>query len=869
MRKVLISIVLLLAVTGHAFAQGGNGTLTGTVEDGSKALVPGVTVIATNAGTGVVSSTVSNESGAYNLPSLLPGIYRLSAQLPGFQTQTFNNIDLGTNETKRFNFTLQVAGVTTSVEVSVDATTLLTTQGANVGEVLPENKVRDLPLVSGDVLDLVRIMPGVRTTPGGGVFDSFAGLSASTVNTVRDGLSVTDGRYANGIYGSTTMNPELVGEIRLILTPVDAELGRGNGQVQITTRSGTNRYTGTAVWNVRNTALNANTWGNNNDLDANGNWSPTPLDWFNENQVTLTYGGPIIRNKTFFFAQYDKQFRNQRTIVTGLTMTDSARQGIFRYWDGWNNGNAEQNIPANTGQTIATINSGGFPRAPFRNQGTAGYNTWLAAWQAAGSPADPYAVSTYTGSLRCVSVFGAFKADGSLFTAADCPGGQIQLPAGGGPWDPNRPVMDPTNFIRKFLDFMPTANYFATGDGLNTAGIRWMRGNNANQGGLNTTGLQTGQNINADRDQINIKIDQNFNTNHKASVGYTYEVSGGADFVGFWPNQFTGETKRTPHVLTTNFTSTLSANLVNEGRFGIRITKTSSNGAWDHSNPAVADGAREFFLTGSKSLYSTDPTPLPIRFDPGLGLFRWSGDNAPYETGAAYLGNFNPLFNFADTVRWTRGAHSLRLGGELRLTRSNGYNFLPSNLPLLQGGGRQPAGLCHQPVRSFRNKRLPGLTTNMRDDARELLYFLAGSIGGGSMGYWIDSPDDVFDNHWEDYITGYRKYRDQRANEYSAFFQDDWKVTRNLTLNMGLRYEYYGVPYLKGGFTSTALGLGRGLFGVASLPADRVFNNWLTPGNIFLTAMAEPLPLRQRPMHSVVSTGSSSPLIFRFPPATP
>jgi hypothetical protein len=328
--RMLTAFLCLVSMIGatNAFAQGGSGTLTGTVLDASKALIPGATIAALNTATGVTTTTLSNDSGAYNLPSLPPGVYRLTASLPGFQTSTFNNVQLGTNETQRFNFSLKISTVTTNVEVSVDASTLLTTQGANVGEVLAESKVRDLPLVSGDVLDLVRILPGVRTTPAGGVFDSFAGQSTATVNTVRDGLSVTDGRYANGIYGSTTINPELVGEIRLILTPVDAELGRGNGQVQITTRSGTNRYTGSAVWNVRNTALNANTWDRNNDV-VNGVWTPTPADWFNENQVTLTYGGPIVRNKTFFFGQYDKQFRNERTIVTGLTMTNTAKQGIF------------------------------------------------------------------------------------------------------------------------------------------------------------------------------------------------------------------------------------------------------------------------------------------------------------------------------------------------------------------------------------------------------------------------------------------------------------------------------------------------------------------------------------------------------------
>src|SRR5687767_12134402 len=113
-------VVLCLVLSGQLLAQGTGGTLTGTVEDTSKALIPGVTITATNTNTGVMSTVITNEAGAYTLPTLLPGIYQLRATLPGFQTQTVNNIDLG-NETKRFNFSLQVAGVTTSVEVSVDA----------------------------------------------------------------------------------------------------------------------------------------------------------------------------------------------------------------------------------------------------------------------------------------------------------------------------------------------------------------------------------------------------------------------------------------------------------------------------------------------------------------------------------------------------------------------------------------------------------------------------------------------------------------------------------------------------------------------------------------------------------------------------
>ena len=545
--------------------------------------------------------------------------------------------------------------------------------------------------------------------PFGGEFDTFAGLSAGTVNTVRDGINVTDGRYANGIYASTTINPELVGEIRLILTPVDAELGRGNGQVQITTRSGTNRYSGSAVWNVRNSALNANTWDNNNDevVGADGirRWQPTVPDWFNENQITLTYGGPVVRNKTFFFVQYDQQLRNQRSLVTATTLTDTAKRGIFRYWEGWNNGNAGQALPSATGTTIGVVDLAGNPVRPYKQQGTA---------DAAGVP--------YAGNLRCVSVFGNVDIQDTPVTNNDCLFNGVQglwaLPSGatlGGPkvvWDPFRTGFDTTGIIRRHLEFAPTANYFSAGDGLNTAGNRYLRGNNANQG-VGTVGLQTGTNINADRKQINVKIDQNFSASHKLSGGYTWEQSGGADFLGFWPNQLAGETQRRPHVFTSNFTSTLSPTLLNEARFGIRITRTESNGAWDHSDERVQDEVRQFMLQGGASRWQNSTTLIPagaadVIFNPGTGIFAISGDNAPFDTNPSYLGNYNPLYNFADTVRWTKGAHALRFGGDVSITRSNGYNFLPYNIPRLNGG----AG--NYPATSIDTTTLPGLQTTAR-----------------------------------------------------------------------------------------------------------------------------------------------------------
>src|SRR6185295_11755951 len=164
MREILTAGLLLLVLSTIAFSQTGNGALTGTVEDPSKALVPGVSITAANTQTGVETRTLTNEAGAYNLPSLLPGPYKLTAELSGFRTSSISNIELGTGESKRFNFTLQLSTAAQSVDVNIDATNLLAVSSATIGEVLPESKVRDLPLVGSDILDLIGILGGARVS---------------------------------------------------------------------------------------------------------------------------------------------------------------------------------------------------------------------------------------------------------------------------------------------------------------------------------------------------------------------------------------------------------------------------------------------------------------------------------------------------------------------------------------------------------------------------------------------------------------------------------------------------------------------------------------------------------------------------------
>ncbi len=114
--KIALAVSLSVFLATPAFTQSTNATISGTIQDASGGLIPGVTLTATNTGTGVATTVLSNESGAYSLPSLLPGIYKLSAELSGFQPQSYTDVRLGNGEQVRLNFTLRVGGANTAVE---------------------------------------------------------------------------------------------------------------------------------------------------------------------------------------------------------------------------------------------------------------------------------------------------------------------------------------------------------------------------------------------------------------------------------------------------------------------------------------------------------------------------------------------------------------------------------------------------------------------------------------------------------------------------------------------------------------------------------------------------------------------------------
>jgi len=740
MNRIFRSVLLLLlcsAVSFHAFAQSNNATVSGTASDASGAFIPGVMITATNTRTGVVTTGLSNETGTYNLPNLQPGTYKVSAELPGFQTQSYTDVELGNAQQVRLNFRLPVGTVAQAVEVTVSADTLLATTSASVGNVLPENRVRDLPVIGRDALELVTIQAGFRENQdmlqsNMRATATIAGISVTATNTTRDGISVQDNRYNLGVFSATHLNPDMVGEMRVILAPVDAETGRGAGQVQILTRSGTNTYQGSAVWNVQNSALNANTW-NNNRTGAD-------KTWFNRQQLSVNYAGPIIKNKTFFFALFDGQRMYSRENVLASVLTNEARQGNFRYFPGVVNGPAD-----------SPVTGGANPSAPVVD--------------VLGNPIRPAAA---TDNLKTFSVFGL---------------------------DPLRPGFDKTGYVQRVIAGMPLPNDFKDGgDGLNTAVFRWVRRGNSIIGG------QQGLEDDINRNQINFKIDHNISQRHKFNVAFSNEHLNSTTGRAAYPadTQYSGITYRKPMVITSSLVSTLTPNIVNEVRFGLRRSDSLTQYPWDH--PDTQDEVLAFLPKASGG--------APFQGTPNTGTGATAinlRNNVVNQVAGNTNGNKSPLWTLADSLSWTKGKHSYKGGAELRLSRSWGINSA-SALPTVTNG----AG--NNGVTGIETSAFPGLIGNNLTYARNLLLDLNGSVGSVTQAFILNDPG------WTDFRgfgepDGYFKERQWNQNEWSAFFKDDWKVRPSLTLNLGIRYEFYGVPYEANGLTAALVGGGNAAFG--------------------------------------------------------
>lgn len=301
---ILAGLILLAAIS--VFGQAFYGSLVGTVTDASNSAVRGAAVTLTNTGTGERHQTVTGDFGGYQFLNLIPGIYKVDVEQTGFKRATRDQIEVTVAGAVRADVAMVLGDVTQSVEVQA-AAPLLQTENANLSQVVDTRAVEELPVNGRNILNLTAMVPGVvpqGTTDG----NALTGKNVFAAGNYQIGGGIAnqsatyyDGVPANAGVGNLTVmvpSPDAISEFRVQTNSNSAEFGRyAGGVINVTSKSGTNQFHGSAYEFFRNKVLNANTF------FANANDTGKPA--FTQNQYGLTGGGPVKKDKIFFFAAWE------------------------------------------------------------------------------------------------------------------------------------------------------------------------------------------------------------------------------------------------------------------------------------------------------------------------------------------------------------------------------------------------------------------------------------------------------------------------------------------------------------------------------------------------------------------------------------
>ena len=283
------------------------GSISGVITDPSGALTPGVTVVVTSQSTGAKHTTVTDSKGFYSVPALDVDNYDVSASQAGFRDFLEQGVKVDANSAVRIDISLQVGAVNNVVTVQSNALQV-ETENTQMGEVIGEEQIATMPLNGRSFIDLLALQPGVSPYQSTGLTKG-AGLSETGVSgdltdgtqsvnggrTGANGFMVNGGDSQEGVHNGAALIPNLdsIAEFRIITNNFNAEYGNySGGQINVVTKSGTNSFHGDAFDFLRNT-----------DLDARNYYSPTRGVYI-QNQFGGTLGGPIKKNKIFFFVDY-------------------------------------------------------------------------------------------------------------------------------------------------------------------------------------------------------------------------------------------------------------------------------------------------------------------------------------------------------------------------------------------------------------------------------------------------------------------------------------------------------------------------------------------------------------------------------------
>jgi len=290
-------------------------SLLGVITDGQGAAVPDAMVTARNVDTSTVRSTLTTSQGEYNMTQMLPGTYKVTVQKPGFRT--FNSeITLQVNTPATIDAKLEVGAVSESVNVNAEMA-VVNTENASVGNPFTETQVKEIPLQTRNVVALLSVEPGVAST------GQVLGARPDQNNVLLDGVDVNDNQGKDGFNAVLPVPLDSVQEFRTTVAGIGADMGRSaGGQVSIVTKSGTNSFHGSLYEYNRNTLTSANSWFSNR--------AGVPRSALVRNQYGASLGGPILKNRLFFFFNYEGRKDRSASAKTANVPTSTFAQGVVQ-----------------------------------------------------------------------------------------------------------------------------------------------------------------------------------------------------------------------------------------------------------------------------------------------------------------------------------------------------------------------------------------------------------------------------------------------------------------------------------------------------------------------------------------------------------
>ncbi len=669
--RIALCLALLLTFAASAIAQTVTGSIRGTVTDPSGALVTGAKVTASNANTGVATVATTDHDGTYNIQSLPIGSYVVTAAMQGFSITSMGPIALEIDQIAKIDVKLQVGAVTTTVEVGSDSGAVLQTEDSTLGTTVTANSIESLPLsgqnissvtmfVAGAVNPTYSAMGGTNGTErdlSASSIPSFNGNRQQTNNYILDGADINE--PLNNVIGYNAA-PEALQEVRTITGNASAEYGNVNGgEVIMVTKGGTNQFHGSLYSYYENQDLTAELW-SNKDRPI-----PIPKGVFHQNQFGATLGGPVFRNKLFFFFDFEG-YRNTAAGTGSATVPDAAmRKGDFSEFLGQGPNGAS--LPVNKQIQLYNTSNGKLPVVPY--------------------------VNNQIPILNPIAKY--------LFAHPEV------YPL------PNQP---PSN-----LALSPDAGNYA-------APTKSIIVNNQGDARIDY--------VLGAHDSINTRFSMGdaWDATPKAVLPITFPVGNEYPFFGGVINEV----------------HTFSAALQNEFRAGY------SRVAWQQGQPDDPTG--QFGLTGDAKL----GLPFANQPFPGFTLINLSSSESNIGTKAAATTYYDNIFDYGDNVTWLRGRHILKFGAQvLRYQENNYYPSTNGNLGQFVYNGAYTA-----------NSNGPSASTT--------------SPGNGGYGF----ADFILDDSSSQGVSGVAGRVGQRMYRLAFYAQDDWKLTPNLTLNIGFRYGY-------------------------------------------------------------------------------